>query len=58
MKVSGSLFRKTYSNRGKGEDLRVDSRAFGEKVGEAGSEGPDEDWMYSSVSLRGQVGIC
>lgn len=26
--------------------------AFDVKVEEAGSEGPDEDWMYSSVSSR------
>lgn len=30
----------------------MDNRAFGVKVGEAGSEGPDEDWKHSSVSWR------
>lgn len=31
--------------------------AFGVKVGEAGSEGPDEDWTYSSVLSREEVGF-
>lgn len=39
------------------EGSPADNMAFGAKVEEAGSEGPDEDWMCSSVSSREEVGF-